>query len=128
MKAKFVGDPNDDFSGPKVLKFSPNSKPTEVLAFPKDVFVPVTDEQALALMGHNHFTVEEGDAPEYVAPEPPAPRAEATEDAATASAGGLSKAEIMDRLTAMGVEFDARLGAPKLRSILETAEFEQGDD
>lgn len=120
MKAKFIGDPNDDFSGPKVLRMSFG-------AFPFGVFVPVSDEIAEQLNGHSHFVVEKGTAPEYVAPEPPPPREDATEDA-EAKAGGLTKAETIERLTALGAEFDARWGLPKLRSALETAEFAAGED
>lgn len=133
MKAKFIGDPNDDFSGPKVLRFGFPSKPGEILAFPKDVFVPVTDDAALSLMSHNHFVVEEGDAPEYVAPEPKglsAAQIEALDGDDNGSAGGsLSKADILERLARYpDAEYDARWGAPKLKAALEAAEFAAGDD
>jgi hypothetical protein len=58
MKAKFIGDPSDDFSGPRVLNHAGTF-------FPKDRFVGVSDEVAAKLAGNNHFEVAKGDAEAY---------------------------------------------------------------
>ena len=128
MKAKFQGDPNDDFSGPKVLTHQGG-------VFPKDVFVGVSDELAAKLKTNSHFAVEEGDAPEYVAPEPAkrpfngADPAAFDHDDVDGPGGSLSKADIIAKLEAIpGAEFDARWGRPKLLAALEAAEFEHDAD
>lgn len=55
-KFRFIGDPNDDYSGPRVLKILD-------LEFPRDEWVEVP-EGAVAdkLDGHNHFDADYGDA------------------------------------------------------------------
>lgn len=137
MKAKFIGDPNDDFSGPKVLKmaFGASGNPTIVL-FPKDKFVGLPAELEANVVGNNHFVVEEGDAKAYAGPPP-----EAVEAAADAmdgdddgrAGGSLTKADTLAKLDAMQkrhpeISFDPKWGLPKLRGVLEAAEFEYGDD
>jgi len=51
MKARFKGDPNDNWSGPAVL-------PTYGVDFIKGEWMPVSDEVAVKLAGHSHFDVE----------------------------------------------------------------------
>lgn len=129
MRAKFIGDPNDDFSGPKVVRVKGE-------AFLKDQFVSVSDKLATTLAGHNHFVIEEGDAPSFqdAAPEPVSRAARAMDGGDDGKAGGsLDKAATLARLQALKdqgaeLEFDPKWGLPKLRGLLEAAEFEHGDD
>jgi hypothetical protein len=49
MQAKFIGDPNDDFSGPRVYSF-------RGVDFPKGKWVPLTDAVTFAKCeGSSHF-------------------------------------------------------------------------
>lgn len=120
MKAKFIGDPSDDFSGPKVLQ-------SLGAYFPKDRFVGVTDAVAAKLKGNNHFEVEDGDAPAYA---PSAEEVEAQKPAPVVDGGkALSKAEVLERLKAYpDAEYDPKAPVATLRAALEDAEFASGDD
>jgi hypothetical protein len=56
MRARFIGDPNDDFSGPKVF-------PIYGVEFPKGVFMPLDgldDGQVAKLANNNHFEFQAG--------------------------------------------------------------------
>ena len=129
MRAKFIGDPNDDFSGPKVVRVKGED-------FLKDQFVSVSDKLAGELAGHNHFVVEEGDAPSFhdAAPETLTRASRAMDGDDDGKAGGsLSKADTLARLQALKdkgaeLDFDPKWGLPKLRGLLEAAEFEHCDD
>lgn len=121
MKAKFIGDPSDDFSGPKVLNHAGTF-------FPKDRFVGVSDEVAAKLAGNNHFEVAKGDAEAY---EPSAAEVAATAPKPDEAPAGkaLTKAEVLERLKAYpDAEYDPSAGVAVLRSVLEDAEFAAGDD
>lgn len=88
-KATFIGDPNDDFSGPKSLvmgagktlndgsKTPPwNGYPVEGVAFEIDKAVKVTEEQAVKLRTNPHFKVEEDKASKGGSGETPPPAAD----------------------------------------------------
>lgn len=133
MKAKFIGDPNDDGSGPKVLRmaYGPTGAPTYVY-FPRDQFVGVPQqlEAKMAGMG-GHFEIEDGDAPLY---EPSAAEAAVrVPRAAGGDAKAAGKPEVLARLEAMKAEhpdlvFDPKWSVAKLRNALDEAEFEFGED
>jgi hypothetical protein len=55
-KFRFVGDPNDDWSGPKSID-------AFGLTFTRDDFTPVPPDVAVKLAGNSHFEAEGGDAP-----------------------------------------------------------------
>lgn len=121
MKAKFVGDPNDDFSGPKVLNLAGTY-------FPKDRFVGVSDELASTLSTHNHFEVEKGDAPAYVPSEADV-ASTAPKAPAEPTGKALTKAEVLERLKAYpDAEYDPSSTVTVLRGVLEDAEFAAGDE
>lgn len=136
MKAKFVGDPNDDGSGPKVCRmgYGPSGKPTLVY-FPRDKFVGVPAQLEEMIAGHNHFETEEGVAELYVPSDDDVPRAKRDpldHDSSGKKGGSLSKVETLRRLEALQAEhpelsFDPKATLPALRGILEDAEFEYDD-
>lgn len=127
MKAKFIGDPSDDFSGPKALTLFGR-------VFPKDRFVTIDGDDAekvlAKLQANNHFEVGEGEAP--VAE--PAQISPLDHDRNGKPGGSRSKEAVVADLDALAlkhpgkVEYDARLGAPKLAAILEELKFELGED
>lgn len=135
MKAKFIGDPNDDFSGPKVLRLAhgPTAKPV-IVHFPKDQFVGLPQELEEAVSGNNHFEVEEGDAPAYEGPLEPTRAARALDGDESGKMGGsFTKAQTISKLQALQAEhpevtFDPKASLAVLRGVLEEAEFEYGDD
>lgn len=129
MKARFIGDPRDDFSGPKTI-------PLFGRTFPKGRFVTIEGDDAEKVIGklqaNDHFEVGEGEgeAPAAVAAEV----AEAGPPAVSKTGGSRSKEAVVADLDALAlkhpgkVEYDARLGAPKLAAILEELKFELGED
>lgn len=55
MRARFIGDPNDDYSGPDVLHMMGKS-------FPRDEWVEIDDDDvARKIEGNTHFDVEYSD-------------------------------------------------------------------
>lgn len=133
MKAMFIGDPNDDFSGPKVLRMGFGKD--EIVAFAKDKFVGVSDEIAAKLASHTHFRVEDGDAQAFeLPPEPVATRDPLDHDNNGKKGGSRDKASIVADLERLSerfpgkVTYDARSGALKLEARLEELRFELGDD
>lgn len=141
--AKFIGDPADGFSGPRVLRAFGRR-------FPKGRFVGIEGEDAEALhaklAANNHFAVGEGQPdPDEASPEPvagndQAPSAFAAFDRDGDGEPGGSNAspekdELINALGALQdkhpeaeIKYDRRWGAPKLRAALEAAQFELGDD
>lgn len=62
MRAKFIGDPNDDFSGPRVYSF-------RGVDFPKGKWVPLTDAVTFAKCeGSSHFETSDETAPAKAEP------------------------------------------------------------
>lgn len=128
MQAKFIGDPNDDFSGPKVL----NCRGVD---FPKGRWVrDIPEELEAKLRGHSHFEISDADevlpdAVDAVTVEPaPIRGAEAFDrDGDGAVGGSLSKAALRAELDRLGVDYSPQLGAPKLAALLEAKKFELGD-
>lgn len=134
MKAKFIGDPNDDGSGPRVLRmsFGPTPQSQKIYLFPLNQFVGVPESVGEKLQTNNHFEVENGDAPAYDGPVEPT-RAEREKAGRAEKGSAKGKDELLERLAALKaehpeIEFDAKWGAPKLRGVLEEAEFVYGDD
>jgi hypothetical protein len=134
MKAKFIGDPNDDGSGPKVCRLGhgPTGAPSYAY-FPRDRFVGVPPALESAIAGNNHFATEEGDAEPYVPDEAATHRDPLDHDRNGRKGGRLGKTEAIARLTALKVEhpdleFDEKWNAKKLQATLEEAEFEYGDE
>lgn len=144
MQAKFIGDPNDDYSGPKVLPFGG-------VTFVKDKWTSVSDAALFGkLQGSNHFETAEDDAagadgetapvsadPDDIVSEPDAdavPEAFAPLDPdGDGKPGGSTmtdeKAAIIAELEVIpGAEFDRRHGVDKLRKALEAARFMAGED
>lgn len=149
MKAKFIGDPNDNFDGPRVFPF-------RGIDFPKGKWVAVADEATFAKCAlSNHFETsgeaeeaavepaepelapESADQPEPALddPEPaadPEPISALDHDADGKPGGSTAspeKAAIIAELEAIpGAEFDGRWGVPKLQAALEAARFMNGDD
>lgn len=130
MKAKYIGDPTDDFSGPRVARMGyGKGADITVVSFPRDQFVNLPQQLEEKLKANREFVVEEGDAPAYAGPEPEV-RAKPT---ATKAVGGASKAEVLAKLESLAAEhadviFDPKWGLPKLRGVLEEAEFAYGDE
>lgn len=150
MKARFIGDPNDNYSGPDVF-------PLRGVTFLKDKWTSVADEALFAkLQTHNHFeTADAGFV--SIAPEITPGETVTIEIGQTSSfdlntgrgygvsgAGGLAAAPASDVIeepatdekaaliaeleTFADAEFDRRWGAPKLRQALEAAKFMAGDE
>lgn len=133
MKAKFIGDPDNDFDGPKVLRLFGRQ-------FPKDRFVTISaigleTEKDVArvlakLSGNNHFEVGdgEGDAVEIAAPDP------LDHDRNGKKGGSRAKKDIVADLEALAdkypgeIEFDPKATGPSLSSYLEEKRFELGED
>lgn len=67
MRARFIGDPNDDYSGPDVLIMGGRE-------YPRDQWVEIEDDAvASRIEGNSHFDVDYGKDPfaafvEYVSP------------------------------------------------------------
>lgn len=147
MKARFIGDPRDNFSGPDVF-------PLRGVVFIKDEWTSVADEDLFAkLQTHNHFeTAEDGLKPFKADDFHAAVRetALAEFDINTGEGFGAAdqgvivgepapdvveeapadeKAQLIAELeTIPGAEFDGRWGVPKLRQALEAAKFMAGDE
>lgn len=99
MKAKFIGDPNDGFSGPASIEVGGQ-------AFAKDQWAPVSDALGAKLKGHSHFEVGEDEAQQG--------GDGADEDA--------EKAEIRAELAALGAEKPHHAtGLERLRLLLAEA-------
>ena len=131
-KAKFIGDPDNDFDGPKVLNLFGRQ-------FPKDRFVTISAiakekdedvERVLAkLSANNHFEVGDGEGDE-AAIAAPAPVA----DSAAPKGAYRKKADLLADLEALSakypgeIEIDDKLTVPALSSYLEEKRFELGED
>lgn len=141
MKARFIGDPRDNFSGPDLF-------PLRGVVFVKNEWTSVADEALFAkLQAHNHFETRDAG---FVSIVP-----ELTADDTMIAAGGVlvvecaddgvivgdpapdvieeaptdEKAALIAQLDAIpGAEFDGRWGVPKLRQALEAARFMAGDE
>ncbi len=139
MKARFTGDPLDNNSGPRSITMFG-------VTFRKGAWSPVPAEIEAKISCNSHFETAADDAKVSDA------TAAEVEDAAHAktnppdqdgdgeSGGSTSSPEkdeliakleaLAERGAAKGVEvkFDRRLGVPKLKAILEAAEFEIGEE
>lgn len=133
MKAKFLGDPNDDFSGPKTIRLFGRQ-------FPQGRFVTVekigteTDKDVERILGklsgNAHFEVAEGEGePAEVAARDPLDH-----DGNGRRGGSIPKKEVVAALEALAekhpgqVSFDPTLSGPKLAALLEELRFELGED
>lgn len=140
MKARFIGDPNDNFSGPDVF-------PLRGVTFLKDKWTSVADEALFAkLQTHNHFETAEAGfvsiAPETVAVDLgndmviftdtngalPPPELPTSSDVTDEPATDEKAALIAELESFADAEFDRRWGVPKLRQALEAARFMAGDE
>jgi len=139
MKARFIGDPRDNFSGPDVF-------PLRGVVFLKNQWTSVADEALFAkLQTHNHFETSDTGVPfvetaaarvavplidrmspdDMIVGEPAPDVLTPTADPAAAD----ERAGLIAQLEAIpGAEFDGRWGVPKLRQALEAARFMAGDD
>ncbi len=139
MKARFTGDPLDNNSGPRTISLFGTT-------FQKGRWATIPDGYEGKIAGNSHFETAADDAKVSDA------TAAEVEDAAHAktnppdqdgdgeSGGSTSSPEkdeliakleaLAERGAAKGVEvkFDRRLGVPKLKAILEAAEFEIGEE
>lgn len=129
MKARFIGDPNNDGDGPKVLTLFGRQ-------FPKDRFVTIEGEDADAVLGklsaNDHFEVEEGEGDVALPAAAPA-RGSFDRDHNGKSGGGRKKAAIVADLEALqarfpDVAFDPKMNAAALEAHLEELKFELGED
>lgn len=157
MRAKFVGDPSDGFSGPNVYSF-------RGVNFPKGKWVPLTDAETFRKCeGSSHFETSKAKAatveyasngPQTEADAETCPEAE-IDDALTGEPGddafngadpaafdhdndgapggsepaGDEKADLIAQLEAIPeAEFDKRWGVPRLQAALEAARFLAGDE
>lgn len=104
----YIGDPNDDFSGPsRITMFG--------YEFEKNEAVSVDDPAALRkLRGHNHFTV--GDAPK--------PKAERRQSDGLAS---MKLDELKELATREGVEVDDDTTKAKLITAIRNARGQDED-
>lgn len=133
MKAKFLGDPNDDFSGPKTIRLFGRQ-------FPQGRFVTVekigteTDKDVERILGklsgNAHFKVAEGEGePAEVAARDPLDH-----DGNGKKGGSVKKTDTVAKLKALAekypgeVEFDETSSGPKLAAYLEEKSFELGED
>lgn len=137
MEARFVGDPNDNFSGPKIY-------PRCGIEFVKDEWTPIPDEHVEKLRGNSHFEVRDGKGPKAAPKEPKASEAPepVVDIPAGASAfdpdgdgkvGGSTASPEKDALIAElekipGAEFDKRWGVTRLKAALDAAKFLSGED
>ena len=139
MEARFIGDPANGFDGPRTITLFETT-------FTKGRWVGVDEKHRTKLDGNCHFQVREDGVPDV--PETPEIEDVLIAEAADAEAdimfngaapaafdhdgdgkpgGSLSRAELVARLTELGVDFDSRWGVPKLRDALESAEFDAGE-
>lgn len=132
MEARFIGDPNDEFSGPEALTMYDTR-------FPKGEWVDVAHlsaAQFAKLVGNGHFQAVPGVADRS---EPaPAPASEpvaldpyippAPDPAPEPVVGSEAKSALIAELKRLGAAYDARWGVPKLEQALEKARFLAGDD
>lgn len=146
MEARYIGDPQNDFDGPRTMK-------AFGLAFPKGKWVGLPEDFAFTakLEGNRHFqtradgsvvvedppqieeAVETATAEDDLRRElTPAQEAALDRDGDGSAGGSLGKEELIDRLKALGEDFDARWGVPRLEKALKAAEerraFIAGDD
>lgn len=127
MEARFIGDPSNDCDGPRVLTLFG-------VTFPKNRWTDVSGLESAyiaKLEGNRHFQTRESGStdepplPETSTDEDETPQAPAEPPAIEATG---SKAEIIEQLKALGAEYDARWGVPRLAQTLEQARFLKGDD
>lgn len=135
MKARYLGHPALRDESPKTVGFAGKT-------FVRGVFRDISDIDAKLLgkmRGNPAFEVSEdaltddeqaaAEAAELTAVPPTA------QGAAGPNPGSLDKAALLARLTALAekhpeveITFSDRMGEPKLRSVLEGAQFEIGDE
>lgn len=138
MKAKFIGDPNNDGDGPKFgrMAYGPTGD-LSVAYFPRDKFAGVPKPLEAKLSGNNHFETEDGDAPLWTPSEADSPRARAARamdgNDDGKKGGSLTKKVTLERLAALKekhpeLEYDEAATLPVLRGALEEAEFAYGDE
>lgn len=106
-KVKYVGDPNDDFSGPSTLRAHGHD-------FKKGELVEVPDSVAAKLAGHSHFR-KEGEDPEQ------------TENSPLSVAARMEPDELRDLLDQAGVEYAKNLGRAKLAQLLVNSGWTPGE-
>lgn len=94
-KVKFVGDPNDDFSGPSTMRLWGHE-------FPMNVDVEVPDSVAAKARTHNHFVVDGQEA-----------------DAEAERFATIGLDELRDMLDVAGVEYNKNLGRAKLVELVK---------
>jgi len=110
MRARFIGDPRDNFSGPDVLEMF-NTK------FPRDQWINVEEGPfAVKLRRHNHFEVDSDSvASDGSAIEPVKPVR--VRDAAIDT----KREELVDEAEALGVKVDGRWSLARLEAEIAAA-------
>lgn len=142
MQAKFIGDPNDDFSGPRVYSF-------RGVDFPKGKWVPLTDAVTFAKCeGSSHF-----ETSNEAAPAASEPTGDVGEDLITPAGDSLFNGAPVDAFDQDGdgqpggpvesdektaliaaleaipdAQFKRSWGVARLTAALEEARFLAGDD
>ena len=102
MRARFIGDPRDNWGGPELL-------PWLGVTFRKGEWIEVSDEVAGRLSGHSHFEVEAAD--EAIPPD-----ADPITDWRT-----LDKAALDAYAAALGVKLDRRRSLENMQADFEAA-------
>lgn len=115
-KARFVGDPNDNFSGPDAFEW-------EGLEFSRTKWTEVPDGLALRLSKHNHYECEQASTPTPVAN---MASMDVTETAETfVSEKQNPRDPVRERLLAqandLGLQIDGRWGLPRLQRTVDEA-------
>lgn len=138
MKARFIGDPLDDHSGPRTLRLFG-------LTFQKGVWASIPSELDRKISGNSHFETAADDADVTDATVDEIEGRQSASDPldqdGDGEPGGSTSSPEKDAIIAQleaiaqrgaekGVEvkFDRRWGVPKLQAALEAAEFEVGED
>jgi hypothetical protein len=106
-KFRFIGDPNDNNSGPQRLNW-------EGLAFDRVNWTNVPDELAMRLFKNTHF---ECDGNPALIVQPPASPVAAVVAQPAAAATDL-RSSLLAQAEAMGVEVDKRWGVAKLQEAI----------
>lgn len=129
MKARFLGDPNDDRSGPMVLNLFGRS-------FPKDRFITISGDDAAdvltKLKANGHFEVADGDGEEPVLAADVAASA-FDKDGDGRPGGSRTKKSVIADLDALAakhpgkVDYDPKTSSNELAARLEELQFELGE-
>jgi len=120
-KAKFIGDPNDNFSGPDSFEW-------EGLEFSRTEWTEVPDEMALRLFKHNHYECERSLSskshiqvePTYshTVPEGIHGYSVSIQDIADSDP---TKERLVSEASALGLQIDGRWGLARLQRTVEAA-------